>query len=428
MSSNLQRLADLAGIADGYVDAFGKPVETPLETRRGMLAALGFAVETDEAVAQSLGAVEALRNGLIPPLLPVEARRSARVPVRGQGILVWRLVDERGASRDGRVAVSDAAAFELPPLTPGYHQLTATMGDRTAQAWVIAAPQRCWRPRAYAEEGASDWGLAAQLYGLRSNVNLGIGTYADAGQAAHDAGLRGASFLGLSPVHALFGADRTKISPYSPSSRLFLETLFIAPSLLPGFAGSRAEKILAELAPRVEALRDAALVDHQGVWEVLSPVLQALWTESEARRGTDAAFAAFREDGGEDLEAHATFEALSEHFKAQGAHWLGDWPEAFRRAGTDAVVDFARDHARGRVVPCVVAVPRRSAIGRCIGAGARHRDADRALPRSRRRCRPRRFGDLVASRAFRRSRLDRRAAGPAGAEGSGLGSAGLRSP
>ncbi|TXM70997.1 malto-oligosyltrehalose synthase [Methylobacterium sp. WL120] len=345
MSSALQRLADLAGIADGYVDAFGKPVETPLEVRRGMLAALGFAVESDEAVVRSLAEAEALRNGLIPPLLPVEARRAARVPVRGEGTVNWRLVDERGSAREGRAALSgDAAGFELPPLTPGYHHLTVTLGDRTAQAWIISAPQRCWRPRAYADEGASDWGLAAQLYGLRSDDNLGIGTYADAGHAAHDAGLRGASFLGLSPVHALFSADRTKISPYSPSSRLFLDTLFIAPRSLPGFAGSRAEALLLEMAPRVEAIRDAALVDHQGVWDVLSPVLRALWDESDAKRGADAGFTAFRAEDGEDLQSHATFEALSEHFKGQGAQWLGDWPEAYRRAGTEAVVAFAEEH------------------------------------------------------------------------------------
>ncbi|TXM90231.1 4-alpha-glucanotransferase, partial [Methylobacterium sp. WL103] len=257
----------------------------------------------------------------------------------------WRLVDERGSAREGRAALSgDTAGFELPPLTPGYHHLTVTLGDRTAQAWIISAPQRCWRPRAYADEGASDWGLAAQLYGLRSDDNLGIGTYADAGHAAHDAGLRGASFLGLSPVHALFSADRTKISPYSPSSRLFLDTLFIAPRSLPGFAGSRAEALLLEMAPRVEAIRDAALVDHQGVWDVLSPVLRALWDESDAKRGADAGFTAFRAEGGEDLQSHATFEALSEHFKGQGAQWLGDWPEAYRRAGTEAVVAFAEEH------------------------------------------------------------------------------------
>ena len=58
-----------------------------------MLAALGFAVETDEVVAQSLGAVEALRNGLIPPTSAGRgAALRAGAGAAGQGILVWRLV------------------------------------------------------------------------------------------------------------------------------------------------------------------------------------------------------------------------------------------------------------------------------------------------------------------------------------------------
>jgi len=333
MSRDLERLADLLGVAAGYTDAFGQPVETALEVRRGMIAALGFAVETDTDIAASLAEVAAVRSGLIPPLLPAEARRATTVPIQvagASGTLSWRLVDERGHHREGRVAVT-GSSFELPPLTPGYHRLSVTLGERRSDSWVISAPQRCWRPRAYADEGARDWGLAAQLYGLRSPDNLGIGSYADAGRAARDAGLRGASFLGLSPVHALFATDRTKISPYSPSSRLFLEILFIEPGALPGFAGSKAAALLASMEDRVESLREAKLVEHAGIWAVLSPVLQALWQESAARAGMDADFAAFRAAGGEDLEAHGTFEALAEHYQAQGAQWLGDWPEEMRR-------------------------------------------------------------------------------------------------
>ncbi|HEX8417185.1 MAG TPA: malto-oligosyltrehalose synthase [Methylobacterium sp.] len=350
MNADLATLADLVGVAPGYTDAFGQPVETALDTRRGMLAALGFAVGNDAEIRASLAQVEAVRCALVPALLPVEARRAIHVPLRvsaAAGTVAWRLVDERGQAREGRAPVSgaDGAGFELPPLTPGYHRLTATLGEHRAQSWVIAAPQRCWRPRAYADEGARDWGLAAQLYGLRSPDNLGIGSYVDAGRAARDAGLRGASFLGLSPLHALFETDRTKISPYSPSSRLFLETLFIEPTALPGFAGSRAAELLAEMAPRVEALREAALVDHAGIWSVLSPVLRALWQDCAARAGTDARFDAFRAEGGPDLEAHGTFEALSAHFQAQGAHWLGDWPEEMRTADSAAVRGFADAHA-----------------------------------------------------------------------------------
>ena len=347
----LERLADLVGIADGFTDAFGQRVDTPLDVRRGMLEALGFSAGDDDAVRHSLAAVEAVRANIVPPLLAAEARRGLRVPVRmgvTTGAVAWRLVDEHDRSREGRATLTaseEGAGFDLPPLTPGYHQLTVTVGDRRAQAWIVAAPQKCWRPRAYAEDGARDWGLAAQLYGLRSPANLGIGTYADAGRAARDAALRGASFLGLSPAHALFPTDRAKISPYSPSSRLFLETLYIEPGALPGFAGSRAEALLESHRARIEALRDTSLVDHAGVWEVLSPLLEAYWDSSEAKAGKDAGFAAFREEGGENLESHATFDALSEHFRAKGAHWLGDWPEAYCRAGTDAVRAFAEEHA-----------------------------------------------------------------------------------
>ncbi|KQP74986.1 4-alpha-glucanotransferase [Methylobacterium sp. Leaf113] len=347
MSRDLERLADLLGVAAGYTDAFGQPVDTSIEVRRGMIAALGFPVGSDAEIAASLADVEAVRRGLIPPLIPAEARRAANVPIQVQGAagtLSWRLEDERGHHREGRVAVT-GPSFELPPLTPGYHRLSVHLGDHRAEAWVISAPQRCWRPRAYADEGARDWGLAAQLYGLRSPQNLGIGSYVDAGRAARDAGLRGASFLGLSPVHALFATDRTKISPYSPSSRLFLETLFIEPGALPGFVGSKAAELLASMADRVEALRDAKLVEHAGIWGVLSPVLRALWQESAARDGTDAGFAAFRAAGGKDLEAHGTFEALAEHYQADGAQWLGDWPDEMRRNGTEAVRAFASERA-----------------------------------------------------------------------------------
>ncbi|WP_412759740.1 malto-oligosyltrehalose synthase [Methylorubrum subtropicum] len=350
----LETLASLVGIADGFTDAFGQRVDTPLEVRRGMLEALGFPAGNPEEIARSLEAVEAVRAGLAPPLLAAEARRALRVKLRTNettGTVAWRLVDEHDRAREGRAALTpsaDGPGFDLPPLTPGYHRLTVSFGEAKSNSWVVAAPQRCWRPRAYAEDGARDWGLATQLYGLRSPTNLGIGTYADAGRAARDAGLRGASFLGLSPAHALFPSDRTKISPYSPSSRLFLETLYIEPGALPGFAESRAAEVLEAHRARIGSLRDTALVDHAGVWEVLSPVLEAYWEDSAARRGEDAAFDAFREEGSENLESHATFDALSEHFRGQGAHWLGDWPEEYRRAGTEAVRAFAEGHA-GRV-------------------------------------------------------------------------------
>ena len=338
----VDRIADLVGLAHGYSDYFGNAVASPIETRRAILADFGLPTETEALARDSLARVERLRCGLVPGLVPLAAGQPATIPLRGApgGEATWRLVDEGGAVREGRSAGS---ALALPRLEPGYHRLAVAAGGQSSEATLIAAPARCWEPRAFTE-GARAWGLAAQLYSFRSGGDLGIGTYADAGEAAAGAGALGASFLGLSPVHALFAADRAKISPYSPSSRLFLETLHIDPSAVPGFAGSRAARLLAEAAPRIAALREGALVDHLGVWSVLRPVLDALFADFRARGG-DPAFEAFRRELGEPLEAHATFEALSEHFRAEGAWWPGDWPEPYRSCGSAEVRRFRDEHA-----------------------------------------------------------------------------------
>jgi (1->4)-alpha-D-glucan 1-alpha-D-glucosylmutase len=335
--SLIDRIAEFVGIARGYIDAFGRPVESPVEARQAILSGFGLPTETDDEARHSLARVEQLRNGLVPVLVTVEADLPAHVRLRpgDEGeTLAWRLVDEGGAAQEGR---ADAGMLSLPALRAGYHRLRVERGGAEAAATIISAPPRCWEPPEIAA-GARSWGLAAQLYALRSASNLGIGTYTDAGKAAADAGALGASFLGLSPVHALFGADRTKISPYSPSSRLFLETLHIDPAAIPGFAASDAPRLLEERRERIEALRAADLVDHAGVWAVLRPVLDALW--AAFRPAGDPVFEAFRRELGPALEDHAAFEALSEHFRARGATWAGAWPEAFRSAASPEVQRF----------------------------------------------------------------------------------------
>ena len=80
------------------------------------------------------------------------------------------------------------------------------------------------------------WGVAAQVYALRSPGDGGIGDAAGIAQLADAVGARGADALCLSPLHALFTADPARFAPYSPSSRLFLNPLHAAPALVFGEA------------------------------------------------------------------------------------------------------------------------------------------------------------------------------------------------
>jgi (1->4)-alpha-D-glucan 1-alpha-D-glucosylmutase len=146
----VRRLAELAGIADAFTDVFGRVVETPIETRRAILAAFGFPAATEAEGRASLERLQALREGLIPPLVTLEANRPASVRVRardGVQAMSFVLVDEDGTTREGRAALS-GDAIELPALPAGYYRLEVTAGSAKAQATVIAAPTSCFEPEA----------------------------------------------------------------------------------------------------------------------------------------------------------------------------------------------------------------------------------------------------------------------------------------
>jgi 4-alpha-glucanotransferase len=91
-----------------------------------------------------------------------------------------------------------------------------------------AAPieAHCFMPH-WLENGRA-WGITCQLYGLRSARNWGIGDFEDLARLAELAAAAGADFVGVNPLHALFLADSTRFSPYSPSSRQFLNPFYIA--------------------------------------------------------------------------------------------------------------------------------------------------------------------------------------------------------
>ncbi|HVV93375.1 MAG TPA: malto-oligosyltrehalose synthase [Hyphomicrobiales bacterium] len=340
----LDALADALGIHPSHTDAFGRPTIVSPETKRAIAAAFGFPAATAGEAADSLARIRALRDDLLSPVVALAAARRGTVPLGGAragDMVAWRLALEGGGEDGGEstavAAPGGGAMLRLPPLPAGYHRLRAASGARRAEALVVAAPATC-QPPAGAEERL--WGVTAQLYGLRLQDDLGIGDYAAAGRLAAEAGATGAAFLGLSPVHALFGADRSKISPYSPSSRLFLETIHIDPRRIDGFAESGGAALLAGREAEIALLRDAPLASHAEVWAIKLPLLERLWRAFRARGG-DPRFDRFRADAGEALQRHAIFEALSVHLWQRGHCWLGDWPDAYRRADSPEVRRFA---------------------------------------------------------------------------------------
>jgi 4-alpha-glucanotransferase len=199
---------------------------------------------------------------------------------------------------------------------------------------------RCYLPD-WLEE-ARIWGISLQLYELRSRRNWGIGDFADLATFCDIAAEAGADFVGLNPLHALFLSDPERCSPFSPSTRRFLNPLYIAVDDVPGFQRSDA------LIAKARTLAALETVDYREVTALKITALRQIWAEDRWRDvdGANAAFDRYCDAGGEALRLHALFEALSAEMSARGAGagWRG-WPEGYASPGTEAVARFAREQA-----------------------------------------------------------------------------------
>src|SRR3977135_1607522 len=109
-------------------------------------------------------------------------------------------------------------------------QIVEALGPGAAQAPADAASReaapRSLRP-AFQGPAGGWWALGVQLYGIRSQRNWGHGDFSDLLALVELAGRVGAGGIGVNPLHALFDDRPGEPSPYSPTSRLFLNPLYI---------------------------------------------------------------------------------------------------------------------------------------------------------------------------------------------------------
>ncbi len=199
----------------------------------------------------------------------------------------------------------------------------------------------CAVPEALA--GGRRWGVACQLYALRSQRNLGIGDFEDLARLAETAAGEGASFVGVNPLHALFLSDAGRYSPYSPSTRRFINPFYLAIDTIEG--GPDAIASLRASDPGLFEGLDGELVDYEAVGAVKVPLLRRVYEANRDTLGKDESFRAFRERGGDALAGFALFEAISEAMRSEGgsAGWH-NWPEDYRDRDGEAVRSFEAGH------------------------------------------------------------------------------------
>ena len=215
---------------------------------------------------------------------------------------------------------------------------TSSVAARSSPAPAARSPCDLLCPHP-AQEGSTS-GAAAQLYGVRSDRNWGIGDFTDLATLSEQWGARGAGIVGVSPLHALFPQQPWRASPYSPSSRLFRNTLYLDVEAIADYyecAEARAQVASAEFQATLAALRGAPLVDYAGVAAAKRSVVELLYRHFRehhlAPGGARAnAFREYVAAGGDALHHHALFEALQEHFRRDDPAVWGwpAWPASYR--------------------------------------------------------------------------------------------------
>src|SRR5712671_3312203 len=189
------------------------------------------------------------------------------------------------------------------------------------------------------QRGARVWGFTVQLYGLRSVRNWGIGDFGDLGALVETAAGLGAGLVGVNPLHATSG-----MSPYSPSSRHALNTLYLDIEAIPEYSRCAAAQRLVGsrgFQERLSALREAELVDYDGVRTAKLEALELIFKTANTNKNRQE-LEKFREDASRGVRAYALFEALREKF---GGGWQG-WPKEYRDPRSTAVSAFAKKQRR----------------------------------------------------------------------------------
>ena len=193
----------------------------------------------------------------------------------------------------------------------GYYRLRRADGS---SRMVISAPSRFPQP----ERG---WGWAVQLYAARSRGSWGIGDFRDLALVARSAQAAGAGSVLISPVHAAAPVSSQQSSPYSPTSRQWLNLLHVAIDDVPG-----ADHVdVSDLAARGRGLNATRRIYRDSVWVLKRSALERIWAATRHQLSVehDVWVAA----GGEDLRLFATWCVLAE--RTGTAYWQS-WPEQYR--------------------------------------------------------------------------------------------------
>ena len=373
----LHQLADLHGIGHEYTDGNGVRRSVAPKALRHILGSMGVRCDTllgmRRAVADAkarpwtamIDEVVVVRPTYNIPVLfvslPLQSYSldhvSFKLTLRDEEKRL-RQLRRKGSSckRVGSRTIHGIRYVRIQLLLPrripyGYYLLSvfATFGSCSleGQTFLISAPAQCYLPA----NPRRSWGITIQLYGLRSRTNWGVGDFRDLKTVMKWAGgTLGAATIGINPIHPLPSGI---VSPYSPSSRLFYDPLYLDVEAVAEYGSTASIQRRVRSRSFQEKLNELRLswrVQYEDVRTVKLEILEALFkafVRQHERRVTARArvFHKFIADGGLSLDRFAVFQALNEHHHP--STWR-EWPYEFQDPNSREIERFKKHHL-GRI-------------------------------------------------------------------------------
>ena len=357
LAASLMELARRYGVATGYDDWTGHHRPVAETTLVAVLGALGVPAGTEEDRAAALLAHDHDHwRRILPPTVVAQAGRTSSFwahVTHGDPLGVWIRLED-GSVRAGLRQLENnrppyeldgrwigEATFELPADLPlGYHELHAQASSEDTSTTLIVSPAAVTMPAALGS--ARTWGLATQLYSVRSEMSWGIGDLTDLTDlAVWSAARHGAGFILVNPLHAAAPAAPMEPSPYLPTSRRFVNPLYLRVEAIPEFAYVSHRGRIRKARNVAQAHANAAeLVDRDSAWRIKRAALKSVY-QVQPSPGRALAYETYRAREGRSLDDFATWCALAEQ---HGNDWH-HWPTELRHPDGEAVAAFATKHA-----------------------------------------------------------------------------------
>ena len=381
-ASFIEQLVQARGIESEYTDAWGAQAIIKQESKEKILEAMGYPVHDEEALISAVNQemeqnwltvvepVTVVRSNQVAQLsfkLPIDfANDELKLVIRHDVVDVKTVSfvpveQELVASVEVKDMEVQQYVYQLEQELPiGYYDIALFepgVEEPLGSGRLIVAPAQCYKQPELVS-GKKMWGPSVQLYCVKSKHNWGVGDFSDLKYLIERVADRGADFVGLNPIHALYPNNADACSPYSPSSRRWLNVIYIDVQAVDGFETNVEVQALLNdehFKAQLEAAKTSEHVDYGSVMDMKLRALKPLYrgfVETHVDKDSELAhkFLAFKEEGGASLLQSATYDAIQDVFKTEGKD-IGDnwgwpvWPQEYQDYDSEAVQKFAKNYA-----------------------------------------------------------------------------------